>query len=147
MRFTQDRLHQRRECHARDKPGHDTEKMNIELSVEVTGAKEIFARLGGIDAAARQALGQGLIDAAESLRREAASAAPKRTGRLRDSIAVVSDSLDGLAVAAQAPYARFVEFGTRTSPAHPFLAPALFRLRRAVVERVGEILSRAVRAR
>ncbi len=121
--------------------------MAITLTTEVTGARDIVARLGEIDGAARDALGQGLIEAAESLRREAASAAPRRTGKLRDSIAVVSDGLAGLAVAARAPYARFVEFGTRRIPAQPFLAPALFRLRRALVERVGEILARAVRMR
>ena len=132
---------------ARDKPGHDNTEMTVRLSADVTGAREIVARLSEIDASARDALGEGLIEAVESLRREAASMAPRRTGRLRDSIAVAGDALAGFTVAARAPYARFVEFGTRRIPARPFLAPALFRLRRALVERVGEILSRAMRTR
>lgn len=118
--------------------------MTISLRAEVTGAKEIIARLGDVDASARDGLSDGLAEAAESLRREARSAAPVRSGKLRDSIAVAGDALPGFAVTARAPYARFVEFGTRKVPARPFLMPALLRLRRALVQRVAETLSRAM---
>jgi HK97 gp10 family phage protein len=121
--------------------------MAITLGIEVTGAKQIIARLGALDARTRAALDDGMADAAETLRAEAASAAPRKTGRLRASIAVLREGFSGLAVAARAPYARFVELGTRRVPARPFLWPALFRLRRALIARIGEIVARALGTR
>lgn len=57
--------------------------------------------------------------------------APVDTGELRDSINyAVMDHEYGwqVLVYASAPYALFVEFGTRRSPMQPFLRPALYSL-------------------
>ncbi|MCW2898567.1 MAG: hypothetical protein JWO67_832 [Streptosporangiaceae bacterium] len=55
---------------------------------------------------------------------EAQRLAPVRSGTLRDSIHV-EDGPDGVQVVASAPYAAYVELGTRHMPAEPFMVPAL----------------------
>lgn len=61
---------------------------------------------------------------------EAAKAlAPVRTGRLRDSITVEA-SEPGAEVQALAPYSGWVEYGTASTPAQPFLRPALAKIRK-----------------
>lgn len=64
----------------------------------------------------------------------ARSHAPVRTGRLQRSIVplpvVRADGRSISGVWAQAPYALWVEIGTRRNPARPYLRPALDTLRR-----------------
>ena len=54
----------------------------------------------------------------------AAGLAPKRTGKLADSIGSVRTA-DGASITAHASYALFVELGTRKMRAQPYLRPAL----------------------
>lgn len=49
-----------------------------------------------------------------------------RTGNLRNSIVAIKNFVGAT---RRAPYARFVEFGTRRAAARPFLRPALDRMR------------------
>lgn len=51
---------------------------------------------------------------------------PVDTGRLRDSIDYDVTG-DTVRISASAPYARFVEEGTSTQKAQPFLRPALYK--------------------
>ena len=76
---------------------------------------------------------QNMELAAEFAAQQAKSLAPVRTGKLRDSIVGVvetrahGEGVEGIVgVKAEKFYARFVELGTRKSPAHPFLRPAVF---------------------
>ena len=66
---------------------------------------------------------------AEAIVADAQAAAPVRTGALRDSIMVVSDprgrGAGHVSAGVYAPYAPFVEFGTRYMSAEPFFYPAL----------------------
>jgi HK97 gp10 family phage protein len=79
-------------------------------------------------------------DAADQLRQTV----PVVTGTLRRSIHVARTAASGARVSTQivmgAPYAHFVEFGTRDTPARPAFVPITRRAReafvRAVVERV-----------
>jgi HK97 gp10 family phage protein len=57
---------------------------------------------------------------------DAKVACPVRTGRLRDSIGHEVDG-DTVRVTASAPYAAYVEEGTRYMAAEPYLRPALYR--------------------
>jgi len=61
--------------------------------------------------------------AAAMLARQAASSAPRRTGRLAGSIRTRADAT-GASVDVAAPYGRFVEYGTRYMRAQPYLYPA-----------------------
>lgn len=59
-----------------------------------------------------------------SIRERATTRAPRRTGRLAASIRVTRRP-DGVDVRAGAPYAAFVEYGTRRMRAQPFMRPAV----------------------
>lgn len=61
----------------------------------------------------------------------AAQKAPKRTGRLVQSIGYRYDqAARRVTIHADAPYAFFVEFGTRLRRAQPYLRPALLQARK-----------------
>ena len=61
----------------------------------------------------------GLDDAAEKIADAARGFAPIRTGRYRSSITTRRDGLESIVV-ADAPYAKFVEWGTNDTPTmHP----------------------------
>jgi HK97 gp10 family phage protein len=61
---------------------------------------------------------------ATEIARRAQDIVPVRTGNLRDSIHVERNGYADYAVVASAPYAGFVEFGTRYMAAEPYLGPA-----------------------
>jgi len=65
-----------------------------------------------------------LAEKARQVADEATSMAPVKTGRLASSISA-NGSGDGWVVRADAPYAAFVELGTRYQAAQPFLRPAI----------------------
>lgn len=75
---------------------------------------------------AKEKLDARMRSAGEAAVREATMLVPVRTGYLQSSIGYVYDqSKQELRVHADAPYAFFVEYGTRFMLAHPFLRPAL----------------------
>lgn len=80
-------------------------------------------------------LGQMVVESEEQLvtvglktQNKARSLCPVDTGRLRSSI-IMTKGRDGqgfyVEIGTNVVYARFVEFGTSTTPAQPFLIPAL----------------------
>jgi HK97 gp10 family phage protein len=81
-------------------------------------------------------------------RATARALAPVRTGALRDAIEVIDDGPLQQSVAvtgAPSTYARFPEFGTVTTPAHPFMRPAADSEQQPFVDgmaRTGRILER-----
>ncbi|WP_422929193.1 HK97-gp10 family putative phage morphogenesis protein [Singulisphaera sp. PoT] len=73
-----------------------------------------------------EAIGEKMRRAGEAAAQEARSLAPARTGTLQSSIGYSYDeSSRTLRVSVEAPYAAYVELGTRNMPARPFLRPAL----------------------
>lgn len=69
---------------------------------------------------------------ADSVSSDAARFAPVRTGHLRASIEPGPVEGDSVKVWARAPYAGYVEMGTRHMAAQPYLRPALYRKREAL---------------
>jgi HK97 gp10 family phage protein len=75
----------------------------------------------------------GVYGLAGAVARDAQAAAPYRTGRLRRSITVeraTGRDAGTVHVIAGAPYAGYVEFGTRYMAARPFMRPAANKYRR-----------------
>lgn len=76
---------------------------------------------------------------ANDIAADAKRLAPRRTGRLAESIHVAevtdshaivqADPRNPDASAGNEPYAGFVEYGTSDTPRQPFLAPATYRYR------------------
>jgi HK97 gp10 family phage protein len=70
-----------------------------------------------------------LAELAVDVARDARRIVPVRTGRLQRSIGVRSVNSETAVVEASAPYAGYVELGTRYMKAQPYLKPALYRYR------------------
>lgn len=66
---------------------------------------------------------------ARAVRDDAKRIVPVRTGRLRNSIGISDPGPRSVVVDATAPYAGYVELGTRYMRAQPYLRPALYRRR------------------
>lgn len=90
----------------------------------VQGIPGLEAKLAEIAARLRVAGPKASVSGAEIVARKAQGLAPRDTGALAASIRVEPDAL-GAAVAADVPYARYVERGTRYMQAEAFLGPAL----------------------
>jgi HK97 gp10 family phage protein len=75
--------------------------------------------------------------------KDAQSRAPVRTGFLRDSI---SGTVTGpaLVISVTAPYAGFVELGTRRMPARPFATPAVDQAKSKLPELLQEAFRQAL---
>ena len=84
-----------------------------------------------------------LVSSTDVAMKAARREAPVRTGRLRDSIiSLPIERRDGRMTAgvwAQAPYALWVELGTRHMRAQPYLRPALGIVRDAANALLGQI--------
>lgn len=86
-----------------------------------------------------------LADIRDLLKKRARELAPVSNNNepghvhLRDTIdAWIQGSL--VILAASAPYAGFVEYGTRFQSAHPFMTPAIEEARQMLSDRIGELL-------
>jgi HK97 gp10 family phage protein len=107
------------------------------VRVEVLGADTLARTLSS---AARELQQMTPVNrqAGDILARNAASGAPRRTGRLAGSIRVTANA-EGAEVTAGAPYAPFQEFGTRYVRATYFLSQAAAR-----DDQVVDVYDRAV---
>ena len=122
------------------------------LTIDAVGTREMvraFERLGR-DGIQQQIIGPGLAESAELVADVARRKAPVRTGALRESIDTkVSKTRARIRVGrtghgAGAPYARFLEFGTKNAPAQPFMRPALDESRRRIEVIFGRYMQQAL---
>lgn len=112
----------------------------------------LIARQGSDPSAASAQIVAGVSDALLGLAEEVAEDARTRVldqrdparplpSALADSIQAVKDGMQAV-VYTDAPYAIYVELGTRRQPARPFLGPAAERLRGRMGERITASLRR-----
>ncbi len=116
------------------------------LSTDISGRAETAQRLGEIAAAAEDALWQALVEAAAQLRDEAAANAERfaQSGQLAASVETEAVTPHAHIVAARAPYALYVEFGTRNMAPRPFLSTALFHLREELTAQIEDAVAAAL---
>ena len=107
--------------------------MSVEISINVKGTEELSQKIGKLDSKLKRGVSDRLREVGTLIEEKARSLAPVRTGRLRSSI---FSQVEGwkLKVGAKAPYARYVEFGTR------WIKPRYFMLQ-AVQENTSKIKS------
>ena len=97
--------------------------------------------------AQRKDLNAGLLAIAEDVAREIRADCPEDTGALRDSIKVVpvvygaNPKFEVWIGDRTTYYAAFVEFGTSKNAAHPFVRPAVERLRLRYPKLIESIVS------
>lgn len=86
------------------------------------------------------------LQGAQNIAREAGALCPRDTGELAASIGVRADRQAGaLEVYASSSHAIFVELGTASAPAQPFMYPAYAMHRDALVRGVGQAVLEAIR--
>jgi HK97 gp10 family phage protein len=114
--------------------------MAFEVQLDVKGVKEFQAKMRSLDSAMQKHVHRKLVSLGADVAAEARRLAPMRTGRLRSNIfSRVREWM--LVVGATAPYALFVEFGTRYMQARKFLWRAIQRY----LPQLGSIMGEAVR--
>ena len=98
--------------------------MSVEARLEVAGVEELKAKLEKVDSSLKRKINDKLAEIGNLIRERASQLAPVKTGRLRASIySQISDWT--LTVGAKAPYARYLEFGTRWIRPRHFLLRAI----------------------
>ena len=120
--------------------------MSVEARLEVAGVKELKAKLERLDSKLKVKVNEKLAEIGNLIEERAKQLAPVRTGRLRASIySRLADWI--LTVGAKAPYARYIEFGTRWIRPRHFLLGAIQEnlskientIRQAVFSAVSEV--------
>ena len=123
------------------------------ISVRVEGMEEILRDLRKAQADVQQEAREVLKDQAKVIRDDARSRCPEDTGTLKKSVRSsvsrkglnASVSAGGKVQGKDAYYAQFVEFGTKHSPAQPFLYPAGRAHEKETEEMLVKVLTDAVR--
>jgi HK97 gp10 family phage protein len=117
--------------------------MSVEIEIHPKGPSEFRSKMERLDTALKRKVQQQLADLARSIRKTAQRIVPVRTGYLR--LTIFAELHDWtIEVGASAPYAAFVEFGTRRMSGRRFLAEAISihipQLKRLLNQAVGESL-------
>jgi HK97 gp10 family phage protein len=114
------------------------------VTAKVEGLDKAKQALAGLPAAIRTGGERAVVDELDELARDMRDNAPvgdARWGRrgdppLSESIVTTTEGLTGTA-GPRAPHAPFVEFGTSSRPAKPFVGPAAERARSRFPQRVA----------
>jgi len=118
--------------------------MSVELEIHIEGLDDLHRKMETLSSAMKSRVHDTLVEQSEVLKNTAQSLAPRRTGHLESTIfARVEEWI--LKVGATAPYAAFVEFGTRFIQPRRFLARALEYCMPSLVRRVYEAIDQAIR--
>ena len=98
--------------------------MSVEARLEVVGVKELKSKLEKLNSKLKVKVNEKLAEIGNLIEERAKQLAPVRTGRLRASIySRLADWI--LTIGAEAPYARYIEFGTRWIRPRHFLLGAV----------------------
>ena len=123
------------------------------ITVQVSGTEEILRDLRKAQADVQDEAREVLKGQAKVIRDDARGRCPSDTGTLKRSVRSsvsrkklsASVSAGGKVRGKDAYYAQFVEFGTKNSPAQPFLYPAGRAHEKETEERLVKVLTDAVR--
>lgn len=119
-----------------------------DATVQVEGLPEAKRQIGRAAKVIHQAAREALMESALAIHEEARSRVPVDSGSLRRGIKVYpSKRGDVIEIGVKDPdldYAQFVEFGTSSEPAQPFLTPALEAERRKLERRIAKHVERAI---
>ena len=99
--------------------------MSVAVSVNLSNFDALSSSLERLCEQYPEAVGQTMINVAQNILATANTLVPVRTGYLKSTIAVEQPSNFQLKVKATAPYAYYVEFGTRRMSARLFLTNAV----------------------
>jgi len=117
--------------------------MSVEFECDIYGIEKLKQKLERLDSTLQQQIHDKLVEQGLVLENTAKSFAPRRTGFLEASIfSRVENWL--LKVGATAPYAYFVEFGTRFMKARRFIQRALDYCWPGIWDRLNHVVDEAI---
>jgi len=118
--------------------------VSVELEIHVEGFDDLRRKMETLSSAMKNAVHGTLVEQGEVLKNTAQSFTPRRTGYLESTVFA---RVEGwiLKVGATAPYAVFVEFGTRFMQPRRFLARALEYCMPSLVNRLNQAIGEAIR--
>ena len=119
--------------------------MSVDLEVDVHGIPELQRKLDRLDESMRGRVDEALDFEVEAMQTRAQQLAPRRTGYLASSIVAVRVGEWAFKLMALAPYAVYVEFGTRFMQARRFLRGALELGMLGLVNHVNRAIEDAIR--
>lgn len=98
--------------------------MSVEIQLKIDGIEELKTKMKKLDSELKRKISNKLVEIGNLIKERARELAPVRTGRLRASIfsQVIGWTLT---IGAKAPYARYVEFGTRWIRPRHFMLNAI----------------------
>jgi len=117
--------------------------MSVEMGIQFEGQNEFQLKMERIDASVRVRVQERLQELAEAIKETAQRIAPVRTGYLRSTIFTEAAEWT-VKVGASAPYAAYVEFGTRFMHGRRFLSQAVDMHRLQLVNIVDEAVNESV---
>jgi len=118
--------------------------VSVEMQVDVHGIPELQLKLDRLDQSVRSRVDEALDFEVSAMQTAAQSLAPKRTGYLASTIFAERVGEWMFKLGARAPYAFFVEFGTRFMQARGFLSRALELSLPSLVQRVDRAVEEAI---
>jgi len=114
------------------------------MQIDVHGIPELQHKLDRLDQSIRSYVDQALDFEVQAMQTRAQSLAPKRTGYLASTIFAQKVGEWAFKLGARAPYAVFVEFGTRFMQARRFLSRALELGMQGLVNHVNRAIRDAI---
>jgi HK97 gp10 family phage protein len=115
------------------------------MEVDVQGIPELRRKLDRLDQSMRGRVDEALDFEVSAMQTRAQNLAPKRSGYLASAIVAVRVGEWAFKLMALAPYAAFVEFGTRFMQPRRFLSRALELGMRGLVNHVNRAIEDAIR--
>jgi len=117
--------------------------MSVEMQVHFENQDEFQLKMEHLNESMKTRVQQSLQELAESIKETAQRIAPVRTGYLRSTIFTEATEWT-VKVCASAPYASYVEYGTRFMQGRRFLSQAVEMHRLQLVNIVGESVNESV---
>ncbi len=114
------------------------------MEIHIDGIPELREKLNQLDGSMKRTVHEAMEFEADAMKNVARARCPVRTGRLRDSIyARVQDWI--IKLGATAPYAIYLELGTRYIRPRQFLKNAVWLRMQSLINRINHAIRDSVR--
>jgi len=117
--------------------------MSVETEMHMEGVPELREKLNRLDDGVKRNVQDAIRFEADAMKNAARARCPVRTGRLRDSIFAKVEEWT-VKLGATAPYAVYLEFGTRYVRPRRFLSNAVESRMQSLVNRMSRVIRQAI---
>lgn len=117
--------------------------MSVEMKMHMEGVPELKEKLNQLDGDMKRNVHDAMRFEANAMKNAARARCPIRTGRLRDSIFAKVEEWT-VKLGATAPYAVYLEFGTRYVQPRRFLSNAVESRMQSLVNRMSRAIKQAI---